>query len=250
MFGLSFAAGKRPDIVKEVISRITSGEQLIVLTANLHITIRFCRSPVDERFRNACLVADMTVADGMPLVWASWLLGDPLPARVAGVDLMVDLCGAATELALSVFLFGAQPHVASRAAEVLKRHFPNLKISGIYSPPVGFENDRIERERALRTINAHAPDLLFVALGTPKAEHWISEVRSTLCTKMVMGVGGALDMVAGKFLRAPRLFQITGLEWLWRLVQDPVRLGKRYAKDAAAFPLLIWNEWRLRRRNR
>ena len=249
LFGLDFAAGRRVEIVEEAIGRLSSDECLFILTANVDSIIRLVHASPEDEFSRACRFADIVVADGMPIVWASRLLKQPLPERVTGVDLTLDLCAEAAKRGLSVFLFGAQEHVATRAARILQDAFPTLTIKGVYSPPLGFESKAADSAKALDLINQQSPDLLFVALGQPKAEKWIGRFKDLLNAKLVIGVGGTFDIISGRFSRAPEFFRRWGLEWFWRLVQDPVRLGKRYARNALIFPNIVLQEWRRMRRS-
>src|SRR6266516_357157 len=219
LFGLPFVAADRHAVVEEVLTRVRAGQHIFVLTVNVDIVVKFLQDVGDEHFQMACREADLVVADGMPIVWASRLVGKPLPSRVAGVDLLVDLCEAAAEHDLSVSFLGAPPGVAERVVARLTTQFPRLRVAGVYAPPLGFETVSSEMSKAVEAANKGEPDLLFVALGTPKAENWVHLVRPQLQARAVMGVGGALDMLAGRVLRAPRWIQNAGVEWAWRLWQ-------------------------------
>ena len=244
LFGLAFVAAERDRVVDEVLERVRAGEQTLVLTVNVDFAVRFLQQSGDERFQAACRAAEVVVADGMPIVWASRLMGRPLPCRVTGVDLMVDLCKAAAENDLSVSFLGAPPGVAERAAALLRTQLPRLRVAGVHAPPLGFETITSEMEKALEAANAGQPDFLFVAFGSPKAEVWVHRVRTRLRARAVMGVGGALDMLAGRVPRAPGWMQGAGVEWAWRLWQEPTRLWRRYLTDGIMFPLYVWKEWR------
>jgi len=237
-------AGVRHGVVEEVLARVRAGQHIFVLTVNVDIVVKFLQDAGDEHFQMACRGADLVVADGMPIVWASRLVGKPLPSRVAGVDLLVDLCEAAAEHDLSVSFLGAPPGVAERVVARLTTQFPRLRVAGVYAPPLGFETVSSEMSKAVEAANKGEPDLLFVALGTPKAENWVHLVRPQLQARAVMGVGGALDMLAGRVLRAPRWIQNAGVEWAWRLWQEPARLWRRYLVDDIKFPVYVWREWR------
>lgn len=246
LFGLPFVVADRQGVIAEALERVSARQRFVILTINVNLAVKFLQDSGNGRFRAACQAADIVVADGMPIVWASRLVGRPLPCRVAGVDLMVDLCKAAAENDLSVSFLGAPPGVAERAAALLRTRFPRLRVASVHAPPLGFETTTSEMEKALEAANAGEPDFLFVAFGSPKAETWVHRVRLRLRARAVMGVGGALDMLAGRVPRAPRWMQNAGVEWAWRLWQEPARLWRRYLTDGVMFPLYVWKEWRQR----
>jgi N-acetylglucosaminyldiphosphoundecaprenol N-acetyl-beta-D-mannosaminyltransferase len=176
----------------------------------------------------------------MPLVWLSRLKGQPLPERVAGVDLVHASCRLAAELGRSVFLLGAGTGVSERAAQRLQELYPGLRIAGTYSPPIGTLRRR-DNERMVRIIRAAAPDFLFVALGAPRQDLWIREHQPQMQVPVAMGVGCVLDVVAGSVMRAPLWMQNVGLEWAFRLGQEPQRLWRRYLlNDLPMFARLAW----------
>jgi N-acetylglucosaminyldiphosphoundecaprenol N-acetyl-beta-D-mannosaminyltransferase len=184
----------------------------------------------DRYFRDTLNEANLAVADGMPLLWVSRLLGTALPERITGVDLVDECCRVAREEGASIFLLGAAPGVAETAARRLRQRFDGLRVAGVYAPPFGPLSDE-ENERILATVAAVRPDFLFVALGAPQQDIWIRANRDRLDVPVCMGVGCVLDLLAGKVSRAPRWMQRAGLEWFFRLVQEPGRLWKRYIID-------------------
>lgn len=185
----------------------------------------------DIEFQAVYEKASLQFADGMPLVWGSKVLGTPIKERVAGSDLMPALCAKAAELGLSVFLLGAPPGVADIAAQKLVEKHPNIKIAGTYSPPFGFEKNDDENDKIIDMLNAAKADLVFIGLGSPKQEKWIYRHRKRLDKGVFVCIGATISFIAGVEKRAPVLMQKTGTEWLFRLLQDPKRLAKRYAKD-------------------
>jgi N-acetylglucosaminyldiphosphoundecaprenol N-acetyl-beta-D-mannosaminyltransferase len=184
----------------------------------------------DGYFRDTLNDADLAVADGMPLVWVSKLLGRPLAARITGVELVDECCRLAVEEGASVFLLGAAPGIAETAGRRLRERFPGLRVAGVYAPPFG-PLTADENERILARVAEARPDFLFVALGAPQQDVWIRANRDRLDVPVCMGVGCVLDLLAGKVSRAPVWMQRSGLEWLFRLVQEPGRLWKRYIVD-------------------
>lgn len=191
--------------------------------------------------------ASMVLADGAPLVAASRLLGRPLPERVAGSDLIPTVLRLASELPdqkLKVFLLGAGPGVAERAAKNIHAKWNNVEVVGTHCPPLGFEDDQQENALALEAIANAAPDLLVIGLGAPKQELWAHRFRGQIEAKVALCAGATIDFLAGEKRRSPVWMRRTGLEWVHRLLSEPRRLAGRYARDAWVFPQLIWREWR------
>ena len=188
----------------------------------------------DPELRQVVEACELVTADGQAVVWASRLLGDPLPCRVAGIDLMHELFALAERNGYSVYILGARADVLAGAVERIRKAHPKLEIAGFrdgYFPP---SEDRAVAEE----IAACSPDMLFVAISSPRKEHFLGSYREVLKVPFVMGVGGAIDVVAGLTRRAPRLMQRLGLEWLYRLLQEPRRLFRRYLTTNIAFVAL------------
>jgi N-acetylglucosaminyldiphosphoundecaprenol N-acetyl-beta-D-mannosaminyltransferase len=224
---------------------IASRRPHYIVTANVDFVTQ---AQSDPELRRIFVNAHMVLCDGTPLVWASRFLGNPLPERVAGSDIVPRLMALAAKRGHRIFLLGATEDSAKEAVTRLKREHPSLKIAGHYSPPFGtlFQMDHREIRRR---ITAARPDMLFVAFGCPKAEKWIAMHYRSLGVPVVMGIGATIDFLAGKVKRAPRWTHRTGLEWLYRLSQEPGRLAGRYAKDLWVFGRRIWVQWaRLRKR--
>jgi len=196
----------------------------------------------DARLRRAVFDCDLVTADGQSVVWASRLLGDPLPERVAGIDLMARLVEAAEEHGYRVFFLGATPGVLARAVAELRARHPRLHVAGARDGYFRPDDESAVREE----IRAAAPDILFVAMGSPRKEHWVAAAPD-LDVGFAMGVGGSLDVIAGHVRRAPRLVQRLGLEWLFRLAQEPRRLVRRYVTTNTRFLLLLTRELTRRR---
>jgi N-acetylglucosaminyldiphosphoundecaprenol N-acetyl-beta-D-mannosaminyltransferase len=192
-----------------------------------------CRD--DALLRGAVENSAIVNADGQGVVWAARLLGTPLPERVAGIDLMDALMARAAERGWRVFVLGAKDEVLERAAAVLRERHRGLVLAGMRN---GYFNPD-EVEDVVEQIRAAAPDILFVAMGTPHKELFLAEHGPTLDVPLVMGVGGAIDVVAGITRRAPLAWQRLGLEWLYRLLQEPRRMFRRYAVTNARFAALL-----------
>jgi N-acetylglucosaminyldiphosphoundecaprenol N-acetyl-beta-D-mannosaminyltransferase len=200
-----------------------------------------------EGLRSAYRDADLVLVDGMPVVWASRLLRRPVPERVTGADLVPALFDAASAARpLTAYLLGALPGVAERAASRVARQWPHVRITGTYSPPFGFERDTAESAAILDRIAAAEPDVLVVGLGAPKQECWVRAHRDRLRAGVALCVGATIDFLAGEKARAPVWMRRCGLEWFHRMLSEPRRLVRRYARDARIFPQLVWREWRTR----
>lgn len=219
---------------------ITRRKRLLVGVVNASKVVNMQR---DAALRHAVLSADMILADGMSVVWAARLLRKPLPERVTGIDLMIRLLARGNERGWRVFLLGATDDVLNTVAADLGTTYPNLKLmgqrNGYYRP---------EEEAALaQEIAAARPDLLFVAMSSPKKEVFLARWAAEMDVPICHGVGGAFDVLAGKVARAPRLWQALGMEWLYRVLQEPGRLWKRYLVTNAAFCGLLLREMAGRR---
>jgi len=230
----------------ELLIELARGDKpTYAVTANVDHVMRYHRCPeVRHLYRNA----DLVVADGTPLVWATRLLGRPLPERVAGSDLFPALCAAAAGNDLTVFFMGGAPGTAEKAADILQTRHPGLQVVGTCCPPYGFEHDPEESLRVVEQIKCAHPDILFVGLGSPKQENWIVANRHACGVKLSIGVGISFSFVSGHVGRAPVWMRRAGLEWMHRLFQEPGRLWKRYlVEDPAFFALVL--KYMLRRRS-
>ncbi|MDY6993392.1 MAG: WecB/TagA/CpsF family glycosyltransferase, partial [Pseudomonadota bacterium] len=217
---LSFA-----EALERIIALAQQHQAHYIVTPN---TDHMVRLQQDEDFLKVYQGASLVVADGMPLIWASKLLKNPLKERVTGADLLPALCAQAAQRGLSVYFLGAAPGVAQQAADKLQAQHPQLKVAGLYSPPFGFEREPEECQKIVDYLNQCEPDIVFVGLGSPKQEFWIAHYQAVLKVGVLLGIGAAIAFAAGVEKRAPRVMQKLGLEWLHRLTQDPKRLSQRY----------------------
>jgi N-acetylglucosaminyldiphosphoundecaprenol N-acetyl-beta-D-mannosaminyltransferase len=183
-------------------------------------------------------------ADGQAIVWAARLLGARMPQRVAGIDLMFALLGLAEQKGYSIFVLGARREVIDGAIDEVKRQFPALNVSGYRD---GYFDDD-ETPAVLDEVRSADPDILFVAMSSPRKEHLVDLAVEQLRIPFAMGVGGAIDIVAGRVKRAPLWVRRAGLEWLFRLMQEPRRLARRYAVTNTVFVWLVVREVVRRRR--
>jgi len=218
---------------------------LAVFSANVDMIVKASRDPAFAGELNA---ADLLLADGTPVLWMARGLGHPLPQKISGSDLVPHLAARAAVTGYSLFLLGSTPAAAGAAAERLQRENPGLRIAGVYSPPMGFERDSGERERIRSLLRSASPDVVLVGLGAPKQERWILAEREAVSAAVMIAVGGTFDLLAGEKRRAPGLVQRIGLEWMWRLAQEPLRLGRRYLVEDPAVLVLYARALRQRAR--
>jgi N-acetylglucosaminyldiphosphoundecaprenol N-acetyl-beta-D-mannosaminyltransferase len=230
--GVEVHAVTEEQVVQHVIDSLERRQGGWIVTPNLDHLRRLAH---DRRLRALYMHATVVVADGMPLVWASRIQGTPLPERVAGSDLISSLSGAAAAHRKSIFLLGGDPGTAEGAAGMLRRRYANVRISGTYCPPVGFQNDPAQMRKLIDILREADPDIVYVALGSPKQEWLIGELRGYLPRAWWLGIGISFSFLSGRVHRAPRWMQRTGLEWLHRLGQEPRRLAKRYLVDGLPF---------------
>jgi N-acetylglucosaminyldiphosphoundecaprenol N-acetyl-beta-D-mannosaminyltransferase len=217
---------------------IASGEREYVCTLDVHALMESQSAPdVRNIYRSAAMVAP----DGMPLVWLLHRNGYRTADRVCGPDLMPALFRHSQRRGHRHFLYGSTDATLSLLQEKLGRIFPGAKIVGSYSPPYRALTREEERE-VDRVVNAADPDIVWVGLGAPKQDRWMAAHRGSLKAPVLIGVGAAFDMLAGKITRAPRFLQRTGCEWMFRLAQEPRRLTRRYLESNSKFAIMLIGE--------
>ena len=220
--------------MEAIAKTIRTGERGIVCTVNVAILMMMRASPRLQRFVDS---ARWCVADGQPLVWASRLMGTPLPERVTGIDLLHPLCDRAVEDGFSLYLLGADANTVQATAQTLRRRHPGLDLRGVADGYFGRE-EAATRARAVADSGA---DILIVAMGVPRQEQFIEEYWEHLGVRVAIGVGGSFDVIAGHRKRAPAFLQRAGLEWAYRLAQEPRRLFGRYLVTNSKFVgLMVW----------
>lgn len=218
---------------------VADGSPRVIVTANVdHLMLLRKDAPFREAYRRA----DLVTCDSVPLKWALTFLGTPVKERVAGADLFGALAKRAATAGHRFFYLGAAPGVAAQAARVLAERHPGLNVVGTYSPPVMPWDELAHDEGTLARIREAKPDVLFVAFGAPKQELWLNAVRDRLGVPVGVGVGAAFDFAAGTVKRAPRWIQRAGLEWLFRLSQEPRRLWRRYLFVDSRFACYVLRE--------
>ncbi len=231
-----FILGVRIDVVTlgeardRIFGFLKSGSQSHIMTPNPEMLVEANRNPVFKDLLNA---SALNVPDGVGLLWAARRKGEFIPQRVTGIDLLAALLVLPEVPA--VFLLGAAPGVAEKAANVLRKKNPSLSVAGTFSG-----SPRVAEEAAIVSrINASGAEMLFVAFGSPAQDFWIQRnLKKMPSVRSAMGVGGAFDLLAGVRKRAPNIFQLLGIEWLWRLIKEPLRI-KRIITAVIVFPYLV-----------
>ena len=226
----------RVEALRRVEQMLQDGRQHIITTPNPEFIVA---AQKDAEFLAILNRADLALPDGAGLIWAARVLGTPLRERIAGSDFVWDIAGLAAERGYTIYLLGGRGEVAKAAAEKLKIKNVKLKIIGDPGPPFCILHSTF----CIENIRTAAPDILLVALGHPKQEKWIAEHLTELpSVKIAMGVGGALDFIAGRVSRAPGFMRGLGLEWLWRLMLQPWRI-LRIFRAVIVFPALIVTQY-------
>jgi N-acetylglucosaminyldiphosphoundecaprenol N-acetyl-beta-D-mannosaminyltransferase len=234
--GLDFDALSEQQVVARIVGDLADGRGGWVVTPNIDICRRLRHDPAARELVSG---ASLVVADGMPLVWASRLRGDPLPERVAGASLIFTLSAAAAASGKSVYLLGGEPGVPRRAADALIRRYRSLLVAGTCAPPFGFDRRPGEIEAIAAKLAQAKPDIVFVGLGFPKQERLIAALAPGLPAAWFIGCGAAIPFAAGTLPRAPHWMQPLGLEWVHRLISEPRRLFRRYLVDDLPFALRL-----------
>ena len=207
---------------------IKENKAVYVVTPNVdHIVQLETNKELQEIYANASLI----LTDGKPLMWIAKWYGTPIKEKISGSDLFPLLCEMAAEKGYKMFFLGAAEGVAAKAAENLKNRCNGLQVVGTYSPPFGFEKNPKEIEKIKLMINDAKPDILIVGLGCPKQEKIIYHYCKELGVPISFGLGASFDFEAGNIKRAPKWMADHGLEWLFRITQDPRRMAKRYLVD-------------------
>ena len=222
---------------ERVVQGIAGGRAGIIVTPNLDHLRRLGRGdPMGVVYERAALV----LADGTPLLWAARLAGTPLPERVPGSDLIGSLSATAARVDVPIALIGGAPGSAERAAVHLVERYPGLTVAGTACPPLRFEEDPVAVEALLERIVGWRPGIVFTGLGSPKQELFNDQLAERLPGAWLLGVGAAIDMVAGEVRRAPPWAHRTGLEWVFRLAQEPRRLARRYLLEDLPFAFTLF----------
>jgi N-acetylglucosaminyldiphosphoundecaprenol N-acetyl-beta-D-mannosaminyltransferase len=224
------------ETLRKVEGFIASGTPHQHVAVNVDKLVKASRDPELRRIINECALVNV---DGMPVVWAARLLGKPLKERVAGVDLFEALMRRAGEKGWRVFLFGARDEVVREVAATYQRSYPQLVLAGWRN---GYWQGEAEEAQVVQQIRDAHPDLLFVAISSPKKEQFLGRWQAEMKVPFAMGVGGTFDVATGRVKRAPLWMQRAGLEWFYRFLQEPRRMFRRYFIEDMAFVWLFIKE--------
>ena len=235
LFGIAVDALTMTQAISRCTDAIEHGAYLSVGMVNAAKVVAMRRN---ARLREAVGGCGMVLADGQSVVWASRMLGSPLPERVAGIDLFLELLEQAARRTYRVYFLGARPDVLARTLAEVGRRYPGLAVAGARH---GYFRPEEESDIAAE-IRRSDPDLLFVGMSPPRKELFVSQWGENTRSKVVHGVGGSFDVLAGLTRRAPAWYQEHGLEWLYRAWQEPARLGRRYATTNMWFMALLARE--------
>ncbi len=213
-----------------------------VVTPNVDHITKLYR---EQKFLAAYASASMVLTDGTPVYYALKFLGKPVPEIVPGSDLVPRIFDRwqKNKRILRVFLLGAAPGVGKQAAKSIKKKWSFIEIAGVHSPSQGFEFQDKKNSKILGKIFECNPDLLIIGLGAPKQENWIYNHHKQVNAPVALCVGATIDFLAGQQKRAPLWMRKLSLEWFYRLIKNPNRLGKRYAMNFFRFPFILWKEW-------
>ncbi len=216
-----------------------------VVTPNVdHVVM----AETDEGLKAAYDDADLSLTDGKPLVWLAQAMGRPVPGKISGSDLMRPLIARAAKEGLRCFFLGGKDGIAQKAADILVAENPGLIVAGCYSPRFGFDRDPVSDQAVVDVVIAAKPDLLFIALGAPKQELWMHKHKAALAPAVGLGIGASLDFIAGSVQRAPKWMSNVGLEWVFRIGQEPRRMAERYLVRDRPIIGIAWRTWREHRR--
>jgi N-acetylglucosaminyldiphosphoundecaprenol N-acetyl-beta-D-mannosaminyltransferase len=245
LLGVTVNAGTAGEFVDKITSNAIDKKGKYVCVANVHMLVEAYN---DSSFARVINNANVITPDGMPLTWAIRWLYNIKQDRVAGMDLLPELLNKASILKLPVFFYGGTRTMLAQTKEYLKKHFPEVKLAGTYDPPFTTRLTQSEEDKVVDIINNSGAALVFVVLGCPKQEKWMASMVERINAVMI-GIGGALPVMIKMQKRAPVWMQHLGLEWLFRLYQEPKRLFKRYAVTNSKFIYLIIKEVYNRRKS-
>lgn len=206
------------ELLPKVFERIETKQKSLIVAINPEKIISAKQSP---ELKKLLVDAEFQIPDGIGVILASKIQKGNITSRVTGVDMMLRLCEEAAKREKPIFLYGGKPGIADQAADKLKELYPTIQIAGTQD---GYEKDN---QKVIDKINAAKPDLLFVAMGSPKQENWINANRDMLHPTIYQGVGGSFDVLAGNVQRAPEAFQKVGMEWFYRLMKEPHRIKRQ-----------------------
>jgi len=235
LFGIPIQALTMKEVLSRVDKAIFHHQHLLIGVINAAKIVNMKR---DAHLRRAVLSADMILPDGMSIVWACRILGRWLPERITGIDLMHKILERGQTRGYRIYCLGATDEILNTAIEQIKSNYPGISIVGKHN---GYFRPEEEPE-VVKSIQTVVPDILFVAMNTPKKEQFLARWNGHLGVPVCHGVGGAFDVIAGKVHRAPAIWQRMGMEWLYRLLQEPRRLWRRYLITNVVFCFMVFME--------
>lgn len=239
VLGVGISVLNLPSAVSWVAEALAKRQRHYVCVTGVHGVME---AQADSHFRSILNGAALCTPDGMPMVWAGRLRGHAEMGRVYGPDLMLAVCEWGEKTGLRHFFLGGATGVALELAENLKKKFPKMVVVGTYTPPF---RPLVEEEQATLQdlVSSARPDIIWVGLSTPKQERFMAEYLHRLETTLMVGVGAAFDFHSGRVRQAPRWMQRSGLEWFFRLIQEPRRLASRYLRNNPRFVWLFLTQW-------
>ncbi|ETK34316.1 WecB/TagA/CpsF family glycosyltransferase [Microbispora sp. ATCC PTA-5024] len=232
VLGTTLDAMTMREVVAACVDAVDGGGRLTIGVVN---AAKIVNMRTDGTLRRSVLDCDLILADGQAVVWAARVLGHPLPERVAGIDLFVELLAEGERRGYRPYFLGATPEVLALLVEEVRRGHPALRVAGARDGYFAAEDS----EAVAAEIADSGADMLFLGITSPKKEIFVRDWGEATGAKVIHGVGGSFDVLSGRTRRAPRTWQRLGLEWLYRLLQEPVRLGPRYLKTNGRFLLLV-----------
>jgi len=232
----------KKDIIRKIDWCISNKRKLNIVPVNVDMLVKARK----DRLFQGILNNNYAIPDGMPIVWASKILKSPLREKTAGSDLFIEICKVSNQKGYKLFFLGAAEGVGEKAKEQIITDYKDINIVGTYSPPLGFEKSDEENRKIISKINKANPDILFLAFGAPKQEKWISNYGKNINANITVSIGGTLDFVAGIKKFPPQLIKKMGFAWLFRIIDEPRRLWKRYLIDDMVFFYYLF----LQKRNR
>ena len=225
---MDFQSVNTDQAIDRLIASLECEKPILVATPNVNHVMRSRRDP---KYLSLLRQFDFLFADGMPIVWVSALMSQALPGRVTGADLLPQISQRLAGSDMSIFLAGTESEKElSLASRTLERMFPGLKVSTFF-PRYGFDKSEVETNNLIAAIHECAPSFIFLGVGSPKQEEWLVNNVSRLPKGVYIGCGMAIGFITGEVRRAPKLLQRLGLEWVWRIYQEPRRLFTRYLYD-------------------
>ncbi len=218
ILGINVCVTNYEELKNNVINDISNKKKSFIVAINPE---KILKARKDESLKNLLNSATYQIPDGIGVVYASKLKRGRIRSRITGIDSMEMLCGISNELGYRIFMYGAKEEVIVKAKENLEAKYPNIKIVGTMN---GYEKDN---DKIVKTINESEADIIFVAMGSPKQELWITENMNNVCPYIFQGVGGSFDVFSGNIKRAPKWMQKIGLEWFYRLIKEPKRIFRQ-----------------------